>query len=525
MVTGDPVNVAARLQAAAGTGQVLVGETTALAVAAAVELADAQALELKGKSEPVHARRALAVRPERVPRRGDGRACARRCSAGSDELAFLPVSWNAQTRTPARALVVAPPGVGKTRLVDELAARAPGARSCAAAAGRALAVRSRRAAARERRRLGGGSDRYALHASPARARVVVEEALAVLAARRRGLCRRSREPLRRVGRGARRARRTRLDRRGRALGRCRPARVPRLRRQGRRAGGWSSRRRARRFSRRRRTWCAGAARLDLQHAACARRASELVRALVGDALPAELVVRIAERSDGNPLFIEELLRTWISVGTLVPDDGRLGARAGGRRRRPAADRAGDLRGSARRSAAAGTRRRAARVGCGAAFRARGARAAPGRRRGRGRRRCSRGGRSSPARPTTPPSARATRTGTRCSATPATRASRGRSARVSTHGWRRGSRVRPARVRRASRSRSRATTRARSRACPRLRATSTASRATNAVCEPRAWFERAAGAARDLAAHEGARELLDRALELTERRGRSDRVGA
>ena len=38
MVTGDPVNVAARLQAAAGTGQVLVGETTALAVAAAVEL-------------------------------------------------------------------------------------------------------------------------------------------------------------------------------------------------------------------------------------------------------------------------------------------------------------------------------------------------------------------------------------------------------------------------------------------------------------------------------------------------------
>ena len=49
-------------------------------------------------------------------------------------------------------------------------------------------------------------------------------------------------------------------------------------------------------------------------------------ALVGDALPAELVERIAERSDGNCLFIEELLRTWVSVGTLVPGDGGAGWR-------------------------------------------------------------------------------------------------------------------------------------------------------------------------------------------------------
>ena len=30
---------------------------------------------------------------------------------------------------------------------------------------------------------------------------------------------------------------------------------------------------------------------------------------------------VVERSDGTPLFIEELLRTWASVGTLVRDDG------------------------------------------------------------------------------------------------------------------------------------------------------------------------------------------------------------
>src|SRR4029079_15916164 len=50
-------------------------------------------------------------------------------------------------------------------------------------------------------------------------------------------------------------------------------------------------------------------------------AAALVRALVGDALPDQLVAQIARRSDGNCLFIEELLRTWVSVGTLVADDG------------------------------------------------------------------------------------------------------------------------------------------------------------------------------------------------------------
>jgi len=35
-----------------------------------------------------------------------------------------------------------------------------------------------------------------------------------------------------------------------------------------------------------------------------------------------LAVTVVERSDGTPLFIEELLRTWASVGTLVHEDGR-----------------------------------------------------------------------------------------------------------------------------------------------------------------------------------------------------------
>jgi len=58
-------------------------------------------------------------------------------------------------------------------------------------------------------------------------------------------------------------------------------------------------------------------RLDLPQLPAAD-AGELVRALIGDVLPQELVARIGEQSDGTPLFIEELLRTWISVGTLAP---------------------------------------------------------------------------------------------------------------------------------------------------------------------------------------------------------------
>ncbi len=51
-------------------------------------------------------------------------------------------------------------------------------------------------------------------------------------------------------------------------------------------------------------------------------AAALVRHLVGDALPPEIVATVAECSAGNPLFIEELLRSWVSVGALVRRDDR-----------------------------------------------------------------------------------------------------------------------------------------------------------------------------------------------------------
>src|SRR5919205_4185308 len=49
-VTGDAVNVAARLEQAAAPGQVLVGERTAALVGAAFELAEPRKVEAKGKA-------------------------------------------------------------------------------------------------------------------------------------------------------------------------------------------------------------------------------------------------------------------------------------------------------------------------------------------------------------------------------------------------------------------------------------------------------------------------------------------
>ena len=71
------------------------------------------------------------------------------------------------------------------------------------------------------------------------------------------------------------------------------------------------------------TWCAERPGVRIHSLAplSASDAGALVRALTGDVLPAPTVEAIADRSDGNALFIEELLRTWISVGILEAAEG------------------------------------------------------------------------------------------------------------------------------------------------------------------------------------------------------------
>jgi len=62
-VTGDTVNTAARLQAAARPGSVLLGELTMLTVAETIETEPSEPVELKGKAEPVRCAVAIGPRP------------------------------------------------------------------------------------------------------------------------------------------------------------------------------------------------------------------------------------------------------------------------------------------------------------------------------------------------------------------------------------------------------------------------------------------------------------------------------
>src|SRR6187200_1055666 len=67
LVTGDAVNVAARLEQAAAAGEVLIGAETRLLVRDAVRVEPIEALALKGKSQPVEAFRLLEVIGDAAP--------------------------------------------------------------------------------------------------------------------------------------------------------------------------------------------------------------------------------------------------------------------------------------------------------------------------------------------------------------------------------------------------------------------------------------------------------------------------
>ena len=71
LVTGDAVNVAARLEQAASPGEVILGSTTYRLVRDAVNAEPMPALELKGKTEPVEAYRLVGLKEHEPTRRHD----------------------------------------------------------------------------------------------------------------------------------------------------------------------------------------------------------------------------------------------------------------------------------------------------------------------------------------------------------------------------------------------------------------------------------------------------------------------
>jgi class 3 adenylate cyclase/tetratricopeptide (TPR) repeat protein len=116
LVTGDPVNVAARLQQAAAPGEILVGAATLATAGEAVVVDELAPLELKGKAKPVAAFRLVTV-GEAPERRHDLSFVGR-----GVELALLEGAWQRALEGQRCELVtvVGEPGIGKSRLVGEL---------------------------------------------------------------------------------------------------------------------------------------------------------------------------------------------------------------------------------------------------------------------------------------------------------------------------------------------------------------------------------------------------------------------
>ena len=125
LVTGDTVNVAARLEQAAAPGEILLGPATHRLVRDAVFVEVVEPLTLKGKSSPLPAVRLLEVVPGAPGR-------ARRLDAPlvgrEQELRLLLWSFSRAVRERACHLVtvLGAAGVGKSRLVAEASAALSG---------------------------------------------------------------------------------------------------------------------------------------------------------------------------------------------------------------------------------------------------------------------------------------------------------------------------------------------------------------------------------------------------------------
>jgi hypothetical protein len=93
-VIGDTVNVAARLEKAAGPGEVLCGRLTVELAGGRVRFRERQPVILKGKREPVEAWVADSLRPADTEWSVDGPRLVGR----EDELGFLVAQWRRAVR-------------------------------------------------------------------------------------------------------------------------------------------------------------------------------------------------------------------------------------------------------------------------------------------------------------------------------------------------------------------------------------------------------------------------------------------
>jgi class 3 adenylate cyclase len=119
-VTGDAVNVAKRLEQAASPGEILTGERTVAAVRGAFEFDEPRTVEAKGKADRIACRRLVRALSLMRPRGVGG---LRQVFLGRDrELELLQATYRrvVEQGQPHLVTIVGDAGVGKTRLAREL---------------------------------------------------------------------------------------------------------------------------------------------------------------------------------------------------------------------------------------------------------------------------------------------------------------------------------------------------------------------------------------------------------------------
>ncbi|NIW35214.1 MAG: AAA family ATPase [Gemmatimonadetes bacterium] len=119
-VIGDTVNVASRLQGLSEPGRILVGPMTYEQTRHLFEFEEERRLEVRGRREPVAARHVIGVRAQRGKARGFSDRRIPMVGRES-ELVQLRELWRRASEGDFRACLIAgQAGIGKTRLVEEL---------------------------------------------------------------------------------------------------------------------------------------------------------------------------------------------------------------------------------------------------------------------------------------------------------------------------------------------------------------------------------------------------------------------
>jgi class 3 adenylate cyclase len=119
LVTGDAVNIAARLQQAAVPGQILLGETVERWVRPVATVTELEPLTMRGKAAPVPAYQLVSIDAGDEARRS-GRQLGSPLVGRVAEQQLLAATYarTARERTCGLITVLGDPGVGKSRLVD-----------------------------------------------------------------------------------------------------------------------------------------------------------------------------------------------------------------------------------------------------------------------------------------------------------------------------------------------------------------------------------------------------------------------